>query len=361
MAVSKISVKKPSNAGVDYVAPTTPMPTYNAPSNNVKYTAPVQTAQYVAPQEYNSAYQTQIDSSLNKVANRQAFEYNPLEDASYQALARIYNKRGEQAAKNTLGDAAMLNGGFGSSYAVTAAQQARNDYNQEFAALIPQLEQNAYDRYVNNFNMDLSALGALQDADNAAYGRYRDDIGDRQWQFGVDYQRDRDAVSDAQAAYERNYNAYRDNVADAQWQYGQEYSNYRDDVADAQWKANFDAQQMADRWNNYIQSKNFNLDVQEANRNYTMAKKNYELAKKGSSSGGSRSSGGGITVGGGNDDKTKEYQKLAKNAKPIKKVGNTYVPISQKQVDAGMVTGTELGVKYDGKWVTLSELKELLS
>lgn len=344
-APKKVTVSKPSQTTVKYVAPDTPAPKYNAPTNNVQYVNPVQVAQYVAQEEYNSGYQPQIDAALNKVINREAFQYNPLEDASYQSLAKIYNKRGEQAAKNTMGDAAALNGGYGSSYAVTAAQQARNDYNQEFAALVPQLEQNAYERYRDNFQMDLSALGALQDADNTAYGRYRDNVSDRQWQYGMDYQKDRDAVADAEAKYMREYNAYRDSVADAQWAYGQNYNAYRDNIADSQWQANYNAQNLAEQWDNYWQGKNYNLDLYNS--------------KKGKSSG-SGSGSGGSSGSGTNTSGQSFIDAVKKTAKDkdkdtgkttyIKKVGNTWVTVSSAQVKNGQIKGAVKGKKVNGKW-----------
>lgn len=145
-------------------------------------------AAYV-PQTYTSQYGTQIDAALNNITN---FQYNPLQDASYQALAKVYGARGNIAAKDTLADAASLNGGMQTSYAVSAAQQARNQYNQELAAMIPELESNAYNRAQTTYN-------ALRDADDTAYGRFRDTEGDRQW------------------GWTNQYNAYRDQMADYQW------------------------------------------------------------------------------------------------------------------------------------------------
>ena len=81
---------------------------------------------YEQPAEYTSQYQEQLDAALDKVTNREAFTYDPLKDVSYQSLAKIYSQQGDKAAKDTLGDAAALNGGYGSSYAVTASQQVRN-------------------------------------------------------------------------------------------------------------------------------------------------------------------------------------------------------------------------------------------
>lgn len=141
---------------------------------------------------YTSQYGDQIATALNDVTN---FTYDPLQDASYQALAKIYGARGNIAAKDTLADAASLNGGMQTSYAVSAAQQARNQYNQELAALIPDLEANAYNRAQTTYN-------ALRDADDTAYGRFRDTQGDRQWMWTNRYNKWRDRMSDYQWAKE---------------------------------------------------------------------------------------------------------------------------------------------------------------
>ena len=123
------------------------------------------------PGLYTSAY-------LNQIANARAqlmdYKYNPVNDANYQALAKVYGARGNQAAADTLGQAAALNNGMQTSYAVSAAQQARNQYNQELAAMIPELERNSYSRLQDKYNM-------LMDADPTAYQQYRDKIADYQW------------------------------------------------------------------------------------------------------------------------------------------------------------------------------------
>lgn len=137
---------------------------------------PMSYVQIAKPGDYASPYESQLGDAMSQSLN---FKYNPMADANYQALAKIYGARGNQAAKDTLADAASLNGGFGTSYAVSAAQQARNQYNQELAGLIPDLEANAYNRVQNNYNI-------LRDADTDAYGKYRDQIADWQWGKGLD-------------------------------------------------------------------------------------------------------------------------------------------------------------------------------
>lgn len=184
MAKKKKSSKKSSK--------NTYTPAYVTPTL-VSAVAPTAPAEYQLG-TYTSKYADQIQGALDKVVN---WNYNPMEDANYQALAKIYGARGNIAAKNSLADAAALNGGYGTSYAVSAAQQARNQYNQELASLIPDLEANAYSKAQ-------TTLGALRDADDTDYGRFRDTEGDRQWQYGQNYQRYQDALNQYQWAMDFN-------------------------------------------------------------------------------------------------------------------------------------------------------------
>lgn len=137
---------------------------------------PMSYVKFKKPGRYKSAYQGQINTARDNLMN---WTYDPMKDANYQALASVYAARGNQAAQDTLGDAASLNGGYGTSYAVSAAQQARNQYNQELMSLVPDLEQNAYARAQNNYNV-------LMDADQEAYTRFRDRMADYQWGKGYD-------------------------------------------------------------------------------------------------------------------------------------------------------------------------------
>ena len=221
-----------------------------------------------APGTYTSEYSDRIAGALDKVTN---WSYDPLQDASYQALARVYGQRGNIAAKNSLADAAALNGGYGTSYAVSAAQQAINQYNQELAAMIPDFENAAYNRASNT-------LSALRDADDTAYGRFRDTESDKQWKYSQDY------------------SAYRDKVSDSQWSWTNEYNKYRDLMGDYQWTLN------------------------------------YNLSKKGSSGGGGggrrrSSGGGGYSSGGSTGGSTGSTMPITKEdfnslTKKKKKLGN---------------------------------------
>jgi hypothetical protein len=157
------------------------------------------------PGTYQSQYGQQLQDSMGRLMN---WQYDPMQDASYQALAKIYGARGNRAAQDTLADAAMLNGGQQTSYAVSAAQQARNQYNQELMGLIPDLEARAYDRAAANYDL-------LRGADSDAYGRWRDAEADRQWAYQNQYQAARDAMSDYQwkLNYDLDLRQYEDQLA----------------------------------------------------------------------------------------------------------------------------------------------------
>ena len=82
---------------------------------------------------------------------------------------------GQRAMQDTMGQAAALTGGYGNSYAQIAGQQQFNQYMEGLNDLVPQLENQAYQRYadegdrlINNYNL----LGAADDRD---YGRNMDD------------------------------------------------------------------------------------------------------------------------------------------------------------------------------------------
>jgi hypothetical protein len=165
-------------------------------------------------QPFKSAYGKSITDLTNKVVNRQAFTYDPNTDAAYQAAAKKYERLGDRAMQNTLADYASQTGGMASSYAVSAASQAQNDYNQQLADLIPSLMDVAYNRYKSEYDMNNSALSQLQSLENAAYGRWSDNraynrdkfVSDRTYNRGV-YESNRDY----------NYRSSRDKVLDSQW------------------------------------------------------------------------------------------------------------------------------------------------
>ena len=107
--------------------------------------------------------------------------------------------------QDVLAQISARTGGMASSYGTSASQQTFNNYMAELADKVPELYQMRYNMYLDELNQKRQDLDTVLGIDDMYYGRYRDTVGDQQWQQQFDY------------------NAYRDSVADSQWQ--QQYSD----------------------------------------------------------------------------------------------------------------------------------------
>ena len=58
------------------------------------------------------------------ITGRPAFSYDPASDPVYNSYAQSYQRRGRLAMRNTMGQAAALTGGYGSSYAQSVGQHS---------------------------------------------------------------------------------------------------------------------------------------------------------------------------------------------------------------------------------------------
>ena len=66
---------------------------------------------------------------------------------SYQQYKDHYTQLGKKAMQDTMGQAAALTGGYGSSYTQNVGQQAYISYMQQLGDVVPGLYKLAYDRY----------------------------------------------------------------------------------------------------------------------------------------------------------------------------------------------------------------------
>lgn len=150
---------------------------------------------------------------LDSIVNQQPFSYDLQDDPSWGSYKKAYMREGDRASANALAQASAASGGRPSSYAQTAAQQAGNYYAGQLADIIPTLEENAYSRYLSDFNNRLNGLGALQSDRNFDYENWMNEynmlqnsLGNYQNQDATDYQRYLDA-------YDRAYQAEQDRLA----------------------------------------------------------------------------------------------------------------------------------------------------
>ena len=154
------------------------------------------------PGQYQSSFEEELLRLYDELAARPNFSYDPQEDAAYQSYAALYEKAGQKAMADTLGQAAALTGGYDSSYAQTAAQQAYHGYLQQLAQLMPEWQENARQRYEAEGEALAQRYELTQEqqkAEQAAWEQAYD-----AWQ-----QRMKEAQSAYDDAYDRDYNAYK--------------------------------------------------------------------------------------------------------------------------------------------------------
>ena len=81
------------------------------------------------------------------ITGRPAFSYDPASDPVYNSSAQSYQRRGRLAMRSTMGQAAALTGGYGSSYAQSVGQQQYDSYLQSLGEALPELYGMAWQRY----------------------------------------------------------------------------------------------------------------------------------------------------------------------------------------------------------------------
>ncbi len=173
--------------------PGTTAPTYTAPT----YTAPAASAP-----KYTSPWSSQADQLMQQYMDRKPFQYDINQDALYQQYVDQYVKGGQLAMMDTMGQAQAMTGGYGNSYAQTAGQQAYQGYLGQLNNVVPELYQQALNRYMQEGDALAQQYAMLTDRESQDYSRYldernyqyqlgRDEIADRQWQEQMDEDRRR--------------------------------------------------------------------------------------------------------------------------------------------------------------------------
>ena len=149
--------------------------------------------------KFNDRYAGRIENKLGDILNRESFSYDPTQDENYAAYRKAYLREGDRAYKENLGTVAAMSGGAPSSYAVTAASQNRDYYTSQLTDKLPELYQAAYNRYVNEYNMNQSDLDALRGLRSDDLNKYQIDLN----QFNADRNFD---LSTYQTNYDVNSN-----------------------------------------------------------------------------------------------------------------------------------------------------------
>lgn len=170
-------------------------------------------------------YGQQMQDALDAIRNRKKFSYDLNGDALYQQYKNQYVQRGKQAMQDTMGQAAALTGGYGSTYGQAVGQQQYDAYLQNLNDVVPELYQMALNRYQMEGDDLKTQYGLLADRYQQEYGQYRDKVGD--------WQNERDFVSGRyDSERNRDYSMWSDGRDFA-------YTDYRNGIADQQWQQQY--------------------------------------------------------------------------------------------------------------------------
>lgn len=145
---------------------------------------------------YGSQYDAQIKSLYEQIMGRGEFKYDQKTDPLYQQYVQDYTTQGKMAMRDTMGQAAALTGGYGSSYGQAVGQQQYDQYLQRMADILPQtygMALDAYNAEGNRLNQNLETTTNLERSD---YDKYLDTLN----QYNIDYNR---AQNDVDTWYDR--------------------------------------------------------------------------------------------------------------------------------------------------------------
>ncbi|HNW87261.1 MAG TPA: hypothetical protein PKJ47_10015 [Candidatus Limiplasma sp.] len=166
------------------------------------------------PSSYVSKYGDQIQSLIDKALNRKSFSYDSSTDPLYQQYSESYQRQGQQASRDAIGQAVALSGGYGNSYAQSVGQQTYQEYLSKLNDMLPELRSDAYQQYQDEGTTLNNNITTLQNQESVFYNQYRDSVSDYNTELEFLY----NAANDMS---EQEYNRYENDLA--AWQADRTY------------------------------------------------------------------------------------------------------------------------------------------
>ncbi len=160
------------------------------------------------PTQYSSKYYDQMDAILRDL-NLDKFKFDLNGEELYQQYKDQYLRNGRLAMMDTMGQAAGLTGGYGSTYSQNAGQQAYQGYVNDLNNVVPDVYNAAYTRWRDSISDKLNQYKLLADADNRDYTRWADEESrnyTQAWNEYAQQSKERMAQIDAETARQKNEN-----------------------------------------------------------------------------------------------------------------------------------------------------------
>ena len=160
-------------AKVPSVTPGISQPTQAQDNNYNQALNTLKTTQASMP-TYAGTYDAQLNDIYGQIVNRDKFKYDVNADALYDQYKNQYINLGKMAMKDTMGQAAALTGGYGSSYGQAVGQQQYDAYLQQINEALPSFYGMALDQYNAEGNRLADMYAMTGDLAADEYGKYQD-------------------------------------------------------------------------------------------------------------------------------------------------------------------------------------------
>ena len=226
-----------------------PAATYLTDYNYEKFSPSARTTDYAdrldeientKPDEYYSKYQGTIDGIIDNILNRKSFDTNSVYDSDlYKNYREQYIQQGQKAMRDTMGAATAATGGYGSTYAQAAGQQAYDNYLSQLNDKSFDIYDRVYQQYLNEGQELYNRLNAVNNQDNIDYSRYRDSVND--YYNDLNYYAGR-----YDSSYNQDFGAYQTDLSAQQWAEQYAYQKTQDALAQQNWQTQFDYQKQQD-------------------------------------------------------------------------------------------------------------------
>ena len=258
-------------------------PEYSESAEVAAAKAALAKAESSAPAAYKSSYSDEIKSLTERILSGEKFSYDFNADPIYNVYREQVENDRRRAVSDAVSSAALLTGGYGNSYGVTAAGEASAKAAENLRNIIPSLLEAAYDRWYGEREAERERLRAVMDLESADYGRYRDSV--------ADYVNNRDyAYGKYSDMSKADFDRYLSELS--QWNTDRDYDRrvYEYDE-DARYRAERAAAEDAARAKEYeLKQKQYELDVYKAQQAAAAAAASAAAKASKSSSSSSKSS-----------------------------------------------------------------------
>lgn len=158
----------------------------------------------------------ELDALYAAITGRRPFQYRAQDDPLYRSYAERYVQNGRMAMRDSMGTAAALTGGYGSSYAQRVGQQQYDEYLRLLSEALPELYGMAYEQYRDEgealreqyelaHQRSADAYSRERDRQEDAYRRQRDTLADERYRSEQQAKASQQSYKQQQDSYQKLY------------------------------------------------------------------------------------------------------------------------------------------------------------